>query len=161
LPGDDAAVCLKPFAREYADILRTWYHRLAQDPALNPFTPRRKDIEEYIAKKLADRENSTYIICVGGAETPIGELKILRSGNTSTIAIHIMEPSYQGKGLGARAIRLAVENELAREPNVTIELKVDPGNSAALKCYEKVGFREARTVTKEGKVLKIMRLSVS
>jgi ribosomal protein S18 acetylase RimI-like enzyme len=56
-----------------------------------------------------------------------------------TVAVH---PDWQGKGLGSALFRALFEAAAALTPKVErIELMVREGNSAAIRLYERLGFR--------------------
>jgi RimJ/RimL family protein N-acetyltransferase len=63
--------------------------------------------------------------------------------------ILIFDPAYIGKGIGEEATRLTVNYGFQRLNAHRIWLGVNEANVGALKCYEKVGFKEEGRKRKE------------
>jgi len=64
------------------------------------------------------------------------------SGNIIGIDQFIGEADYLGKGFGTLFIKAFVANLVAKDKAVTIVVDPDPTNGAAIRCYEKVGFKK-------------------
>ncbi len=61
---------------------------------------------------------------------------------SATVGIFIGEAEFRGKGYGTDAMRLLVDYGFAYLDLENIMLQVYEDNPRALRCYEKVGFRE-------------------
>lgn len=72
------------------------------------------------------------IVCVSGVHVHSDEYKISVLGNITT------HPDYRGKGL-ATAVTARLVKELRTDGN-TVALNVKKDNTAAIKCYQKLGF---------------------
>lgn len=76
--------------------------------------------------------------------------------------IVIGDPDYVGKGYGSRALRTFVEQLLKRNPFIKrVFINPDSKNIAAIRAYEKAGFKVVKEVeTENGKELEMeMRLN--
>ena len=62
-------------------------------------------------------------------------------GNVIGIDQFIGEPDYLGKGFGTLFIKSFVKDLVAKDSAVTVIVDPDPTNAAAIRCYEKVGFK--------------------
>lgn len=51
----------------------------------------------------------------------------------------LIDEEFQRKGYGAQAIRHCLE-EIERKDGVVVRIMCKPGNSAAIRCYETIGF---------------------
>jgi len=83
--------------------------------------------------------------------------------NTIGIDQFIGKPEYIGRGYGTQFIQQFIEyltNEL--EPaTTTIIVDPDPSNQAAIRCYEKVGFKDRGIYTTSGGSLLLMQYEVN
>jgi aminoglycoside 6'-N-acetyltransferase len=52
-----------------------------------------------------------------------------------------LAPAHHGKGYGTDAMRTIVRHLVEERGHHRVTLSTDPGNAAAVRCYEKVGFR--------------------
>lgn len=132
------------------------YLQLSDDPVLletmgwKPFDPDEKD------RFLNYVENTTVSFLMGGRtvalsiisnkdNTPIGYLSIkgVREGGTGAeLGIAIMDKDYRGQGLGAEALRQAINYAFQELELSVLVLTVFPDNVAAIRAYEKVGFKK-------------------
>lgn len=70
----------------------------------------------------------------------------------------IGDPAYIGKGYGTLFINAFIEYLRHLEPTITtIIVDPDPTNAAAIKCYEKVGFKRMGTYTTPEYTFLLMR----
>ena len=53
-----------------------------------------------------------------------------------------MDKDYRGKGLGTKALKLAAEYAFGELEIAHLVLTVFPENTAAIRSYEKVGFKQ-------------------
>ncbi len=133
------------------ELIRTmadWYndetiqHLIKPNLSEGPFefcTP--EDIKESLGLK-----NKFYFIAYDGA-LPIGEVSIMidpghlarKVPNTAWISIVIGEPSYRGKGYGAKLMSF-LEQKALELGLVRIELGVFDFNVTAVEFYKKLGY---------------------
>lgn len=52
-----------------------------------------------------------------------------------------LDPAHHGRGHGTDAMRTIVRHLVEDRGHHRITLSTDPGNAAAIRCYEKTGFR--------------------
>ncbi|HYP23442.1 MAG TPA: GNAT family protein [Actinomycetota bacterium] len=52
-----------------------------------------------------------------------------------------LDAGYHGRGYGTDAMRTIVRHLAEERGHHRVTLSTDPGNAAAIRCYEKVGFR--------------------
>ncbi len=52
-----------------------------------------------------------------------------------------LDPARHGRGYGTDAMRTIVQHLVEERGHHRVTLSTDPRNAAALRCYEKVGFR--------------------
>ncbi|GAA4463369.1 GNAT family protein [Nemorincola caseinilytica] len=117
------------------------------DPRIWEYTGFRPNIhvteqveEEWIKKVLAQTDSSRYAICVQGTDQYIGNVQLtdIQDG-TAEFHIFIGDTAYWGKGVGAQATRLMVEQGFADGLH-EIYLYVHTANLPAIAIYRKCGF---------------------
>lgn len=82
----------------------------------------------------------------------IGALWLEKENEESAVAmlgIFIADNEKLCKGIGTRAIEIAVEQARDKMRASCVELHVRDGNARAIRCYEKCGFRETGRFVKE------------
>lgn len=67
--------------------------------------------------------------------------------NEGMLRFVVLDPSRRGKGYGKEMLRLAVKYAFEITKADAVQLMVFPENTAAIRCYESVGFTERRTDT--------------
>jgi RimJ/RimL family protein N-acetyltransferase len=76
------------------------------------------------------------------------------------VDLFIGEPHLVGRGLGTVVLRrFTAEVVFAGEGITSCILGPDPGNAAAIRCYEKVGFRYLKTREVDGAAEYLMQLA--
>lgn len=79
----------------------------------------------------------------------IGSLWIeINSESKAFLGIFIADKQYRGKGIGTKAIKLAIENKNVDE----LYLNVRMNNQKAINCYHKIGFKDVRQYVKDNSV---------
>lgn len=79
----------------------------------------------------------------------IGSLWIeINSESKAFLGIFIADKQYRGKGIGTKAIKLAIENKNVDE----LYLNVRMNNQKAINCYHKIGFKDVRQYVKDNGV---------
>jgi RimJ/RimL family protein N-acetyltransferase len=122
-------------------------------------------IEKFLAK-IRSKNTFAYIVFLN--DKPIAYIQyyhidrtIDKAGSwlppelpTTTVGTDqfIGDPAYVGKGYGTLFIKEFIDYLThTLEPNITtIILDPDPANYAAIRCYEKVGFKSMGTYTTPG-----------
>jgi aminoglycoside 6'-N-acetyltransferase-1b/aminoglycoside 6'-N-acetyltransferase-2 len=113
--------------------------------------------DHYLPRVLAEESVTPYIVMLG--EVPIGYAQsyvALGSGGgwwddetdpgVRGIDQSLANPEQLGKGLGTKLVRALVELLFA-DPSVTkIQTDPSPDNLRAIRCYEKAGFVQEKTI---------------
>jgi ribosomal protein S18 acetylase RimI-like enzyme len=90
-----------------------------------------------LAERLDSPLDRTAIVELSGSA--VGTLRLRRDGRDARIYGFVIDPSWQGRGLGRAALRRACE-QLRAEGAHRIGLEVDVENDRALTLYTSVGF---------------------
>lgn len=90
-----------------------------------------------IAERLESPTQRTVIVELDGSA--VGTLRLERSGDDASIYGFVVDPAWQGRGIGRAALRLACE-QLRADGARRIGLEVDVENDRALSLYTSVGF---------------------
>jgi ribosomal protein S18 acetylase RimI-like enzyme len=85
----------------------------------------------------------TAVILVDGR--PVGRLDVNRSRMEFFLGIIELLPEVQGRGLGSAVIRDLLEE--ARAEQVPVRLQLIKSNTAALRLYERLGFKRSGETT--------------
>ena len=95
---------------------------------------------------LADRLNSPHgrILVVELGDSVVGTLSLAREGADAGIYGLVIDPSWQGRGIGRDALRRACE-QLRADGAARIGLDVAVDNERALALYTSVGFTPVTT----------------
>jgi len=94
----------------------------------------RQDIESY----LLDADTPTLVACDARHKVAgFAMLRLLGDAELMTIAV---EPKFRGKGVG-RALLQACFEDLRMTPSRRMILEVAADNPAAIRLYEKLGFK--------------------
>ncbi len=134
----------------------TRYLPLSSDPALveamgwDPFELDEEErflryIETITVPNLSGGRTIAFSIIETSSDTPIGYLTIkgFREGGTSAeVGIAIMEKEYRGRGLGTMALKMAADYAFNELGIAHLVLTIFPSNLSAIRCCEKVGFRQ-------------------
>jgi len=122
-----------------------WWPTLSKDETIEKFLQR-----------IRSKDTFGYIACLNGS-TPIGYIQYYYIDRTvekagawlpelpvTTVGTDqfIGDPQYIGKGYGTKLVAAFIEYLKEIEPNsTTIIVDPEPENHAAIRCYEKVGFK--------------------
>jgi RimJ/RimL family protein N-acetyltransferase len=129
-------VTLRPFRPQDLDLIERW----ASTGHLDEFTSRVRPRDAQARQH--DPGSGLFWFVIVHADAAIGTVWIEPGGrpDESTLGVYLSHPSLFSRGLGAQAIRLAVDECRARQPAQVITLHVREGNARAIACYEKIGF---------------------
>jgi aminoglycoside 6'-N-acetyltransferase len=126
--------------------------------------------DEYAAYMRPDYNVNAFILILDGVE--IGYIQnwgvaafpdykpyVQLDDREMGIDVFIGDPSRLHQGIGTAAIRQFLQVHIFADPTVPACL-IDPvpENAAAIRAYEKVGFRHVKTFQHEGKGVYLMRL---
>jgi ribosomal protein S18 acetylase RimI-like enzyme len=95
-----------------------------------------------LAGRLDSPRERTLVIELRGAA--VGTLRLTRDGNEAGIYGFVVDPSWQGRGIGRDALRRACE-QLRADGACRIGLEVAVENDRALALYTSVGFEPVAT----------------
>lgn len=118
---------------------------------------KKNDLSYYMSRtrpyNYDDKVQSTLFckyICI--KNTRIGALwleKEIENTTTATLGVFISDNESLCKGIGTKAIELAIIKAKEKMKLTKVELHVREDNTRAFRCYEKCGFRESNRYVKE------------
>jgi RimJ/RimL family protein N-acetyltransferase len=129
-------------ARFLADLLNDTDPR-AEDGPYNLIYPSSKEIEERWISKIGSRDDEAHLIIEKRkGEKPIGVISVTRMEKRSASAAIgiLLEEKYRDQDYGTEAMRATTEFVFNNLNMHRIWLRVNEGNSRAIRCYEKSGF---------------------
>lgn len=137
-------VTLRPFRPQDLDLVASWARTGDLDQFMSRLVPRDAQSSHH------DPQNGLFWFVIVHSGADIGTVWIEPGAqpNESTLGVFLGRPSLFGRGLGAQAVRLAVDECRVRHPAQVITLHVRDGNARAISCYEKVGFVTTSSGTK-------------
>ncbi len=103
------------------------------------------ELVKYIALKNEQKDTELYGIYLREGDRHIGTMKlepIDRTAKKATIAIMIGDKREWGKGLAGEAMQLLIRRCFETLGIEEIHLGVVGANAAAIRAYEKLGFKE-------------------
>jgi len=122
------------------------------DPVVNKYLETRHattpQLREYIQKQIDDPNSLFLGVLDKQSGQHIGNVKLEPidwQNKKAVFGILIGEKSYWNRGVGTEATRLAVTIAFGME---CVELGVISENAAAIRAYQKVGFRETQRIPK-------------
>lgn len=101
--------------------------------------------QAYLERKALNTEQHSFAIVLRDGNRLLGCISFLHTSllhRIATIGIYIGEAEDRSKGYGAEAIRLLVDYGFRWLGLRNIDLTAFSGNARAVRCYEKVGFKE-------------------
>lgn len=133
---------LKPFSENDFETFKSWIHseeELFQFAGpLIPYPVTNDSLMKYI--KMKDRKPLKVIL--SSTNETIGHCELnFMNGNNRLSRILIGNENLRGQGIGEQVVRKMVETLFLDEKVREVDLNVFSWNKAAIKCYEKVGFR--------------------
>lgn len=139
-------VCLRPLHID--DALISWKWR--NDPDVWKFTGKRpdkpitEDIELKWIKEVLERKNEKrFAICIKETDQYIGNVQLTSiNGYDAEFHIFIGEKSFWGKGIAQQATAIITKHAFNELKLQSVYLDVKTENIAAIKAYEKAGYRE-------------------
>lgn len=135
------AIRLRPLEREdlrfihnldnNAIIMRYWF----EEP-YEAFV----ELAELYDKHIHDQMERRFIVDMGGVSTGLVELIEIDYIHRRAEFQIIIDPAYQGQGMGEKATRMALDYAFQVLNLYKIYLVVDSENTKAIHVYEKIGF---------------------
>lgn len=105
-----------------------------------------------LRQSLDPQRVQTFAIASGPGDDLIGTLTLfLLAGNRAEIG-YALAPAWQGRGMAAEALRLAVAHAFEALAVQCIEADVDPRNQPSVRLLEGLGFRCVRQVSERWRV---------
>ncbi|PFA70744.1 GNAT family N-acetyltransferase [Bacillus sp. AFS015802] len=97
----------------------------------------RKDAESYTKRLFHESKDSHLMILF--EEKPVGKIRVQRTDHKSFIYGFAIFPSFQGRGIGRKALSQVVMQESKWTDDIYLDVAAT--NSKALKLYESSGFQ--------------------
>lgn len=100
-----------------------------------------KDLLESLSK-----DNNAFAIIEKETQSVIGNISLFSINNAARhceVGIFIGNKKYRSNGFGAEALKLILNYGFNQLNLKSVNLRVFSYNTAAIKCYEKVGFKHA------------------
>jgi RimJ/RimL family protein N-acetyltransferase len=102
-------------------------------------------VKEYIDRYVGRDDVAFLAIVLRSGDRHVGNIKfepVDRKNGRATLGIMIGDPNVRGKGIGTEAMILAMQYAFDNLGLHRLELGVTSDNVAALRCYERVGFKK-------------------
>lgn len=119
------------------------------------------------AARGQDPAEITLAVCLADGDRHIGNCSlsgIERENRTATLGIFIGEEDCRGRGFGAEALRLLCRFGFDELDLRKIRLDVQAENAAAIKTYERLGFKREgllrEEVYRKGRTLDVVRMGL-
>lgn len=136
---------LRPMTREDTDLIVGWRNnpRVRENFIYRkPLT--REDHLAWIENKVKRGEVIQFIICERGTDRPVGSVyfrDISREHSRAEYGIFIGEDDAVGHGIGSEVCKLACAYGFTAQGWHKIVLRALADNAAAIRTYEKAGFK--------------------
>ena len=163
-------IYLRSIERDDLDLCHAWMNdedlrsTLAQRYPMS--LPREADWIERVTRGQ-DPSEMMFAICLADGDRHIGNCGLMaidRDNRTATLGILIGEKDCRGRGFGTEALRTLCRFAFEEMDLRKIRLDTHAGNEAALRAYEKVGFRREGLLRQEfyrkGRALDVMRMGL-
>lgn len=95
-------------------------------------------------KDYIESDQTYHVFCLEEA-TLMGYMIIWESASYGQIIDLVIDRKYRGKGLGLKMVNFAIDYFKSNGINI-VSLEVKVSNHAAIKLYEKAGFRNDHTI---------------
>jgi len=137
--------------------------------------PKNDEFFDFFLKRIRSKDTFAYLAMMDG--TPIGYIQYYyidrnnpKAGSwlpelpEATVGTDqfIGDPAYIGKGYGTQMVKAFIQYLThILEPHITtVIVDPDPANHAAIRCYEKVGFKKELVYTVSGGQHLLMRCDI-
>jgi len=142
-----SGVQLRTYVPSDVDPIAAW----ARDPDTTRWMgPRwregrtREQIAEAVGRIVAGQAEGVYFVITDDTEAYLGAVDLTSvdpEGRSAVVSL-VVAPGRRGRGVGTEAMSLLVQQAADDLDLTTLRLRVDPDNGAAVRCYQKAGFRE-------------------
>jgi len=106
---------------------------------------------DQLHRYLLDEKSHSFNIVDTDINTIVGHAELVNMGNSiyKIDKLLIGDKQQRGKGIGEKVMQLLVQYAFKKLNAATVELNVFDWNTSAIRCYEKVGFKNnpAKSVT--------------
>jgi RimJ/RimL family protein N-acetyltransferase len=93
----------------------------------------------WLAQKLADARCLLFVVTEAEG-TPVGQVRLdLEPAGVAVISVSV-DRRHRGRGIGRRAIELAVAEAVRRVPGIEVHAYLRPDNAASLRAFACAGF---------------------
>ena len=155
-------ICIVPLEKKHVNSIVAWNQGKDAD-FLTQWAGRgyRYPItEEQITARLTASPGADYkIYSVMMDESLIGTIELMEidlTAKRAKIGRFLLNPAKTGNGYGTKALRLFTEGVFNEMPINRLELTVFDFNKAAIRCYEKAGFKKTTEVVRPNSWIAIM-----
>lgn len=159
-------LCLRPFDPRYATVIAQWVKTEEELRWLAPSTQ-----GPLTAAKVTGwiKSGGVAIVLIGEGDTPpigYGELNPMHGETDHVWLGHVViHPDHRGRATGQAFVRALLDHAFTRFSAKRVSLIVFPDNTAALRCYRRVGFRhvgeECHRFGDTGPKHRLLRLEIS
>jgi RimJ/RimL family protein N-acetyltransferase len=136
----DASVTIREKRADDWPLIQRWAEQIGWSQYMSRICP-----HTFAPGSFPNRENVCwYVIVVDGRD--VGTIwleKETADADTAVLGILIGDPNLHGRGLGRRAIPLAIADAGDRLRFARVELHTRLSNRRAIACYRRCGFRVA------------------
>jgi RimJ/RimL family protein N-acetyltransferase len=133
---------LRPFERVDLGLIEGW----AVTAGLDRYASRLRPRDPMACRHDPEHGLLWYVIVEGQAEVGTVWLEPGEAPGERLLGVYLGDPALFGRGIGAAAIGLALDDCRARGGAEVVTLHVRRENGRAIACYAKLGF----TITAEG-----------
>jgi len=139
-------VALREFTTDDLELLTAWANRIQSDQYMSRYLPERKTSD------LASGERSLLWYVIQVDREDFGSIWLEREHRSAEYILGILvgEENLFGKGIGERAIKLALSQGRKATPIEKVCLNVRLDNQRAIACYQKCGFEISGYGVKQG-----------
>lgn len=129
-------VSLRPFAEADRQLLDRWAERIKS--------------ETYMSRYVPDPETCLLWWVIQAEGRDVGTVWLESAEpHAAVLGILLGDPALFGKGIGRRAIELALDQACRMAPLQVARLNVRAENKRAISCYERCGFHVVASGTRE------------
>lgn len=100
-----------------------------------------QDHAAWFQEKVSDK-NCVHYIGFDENEEPVGQVRFDMRGSEAEIDISVAR-NMRGRGLGARLLKMAVEELVRHRPDMVVHAHVKQENTPSLRAFAKAGFTRA------------------
>lgn len=163
-----ARLRLRRFQRDYAPAVASWVRDAKELFLLAPQTPGPLTAQKVASWCTPENKRQPWLLWNEELDETAGygELNPLSSSSGHWWIGHfLVAPAARGQGLGQRFARLLLAQAFGQHSAHMVSLVVFPNNLAAIRCYQRAGFRhngsEQRLFGVSGRVHTLLRMTIT